>query len=126
MSYLTSEYDLHDKIYFNENAPDGCASCDRTDAVLFDITTEDDQHLRMCGECCDEERRIERLADELAAMPSCDTRAMIIDLGETTRALVNQLQAHDMSCAACASTRKTVQSDRLHVNPAAVCCEGVA
>lgn len=65
---------------------------------------------------------------QLAALPSCDYRLMIIDRSETVQQLVNALRAHDQAqCIACSSTRKTVQSDRMYINPAAVCCEqGVA
>ncbi len=120
-----TEYDMHDKRYF-ETPRDGCDGCARRDAALFDFSTDDGHNLRMCNECCAEERRIELRADELAALPSCDRRAMLIDLADTTRGLVNTLQAHDVSCAACASTRKTVAEDRMHVAPGAVCCEGQA
>lgn len=123
MSYF--EYDTHDKRHF-ETPRDGCANCDRTDAILFDFSTDDGKQLRMCDDCCAEERGLELLADQLAAAPSCDRRAMIVDLADTTRGLVNQLQAHDLSCAVCASTRKTVSEDRLYVAPGAVCCEEVA
>jgi len=34
--------------------------------------------------------------------------------------------AQDLPCVACGSTRKTVQSDRVLLNPAAVCCGEVA
>jgi hypothetical protein len=32
------------------------------------------------------------------------------------------MKVHDVQCAECCSERKTVVSDRLHVDPAAVCC----
>lgn len=101
-----------------------CANCETTVGPIETYMTDDGKQLRLCGDCCETERRMEQRANELAALPSCDARQQIIDTATTTRGLTFGLVSHDLACVACASTRKTVQDDRLYVAPGAVCCEG--
>lgn len=108
-----------------------CFNCNTTPALtdLNDYWPDDQpKAVRLCDDCMEEQQRVEAEANQLAALPSCEYRQMIIDCSETVQQLVNALRAHDQQqCFACSSTRKTVQSDRLYVSPAAVCCEqGVA
>jgi hypothetical protein len=108
-----------------------CFNCKTTPALadLNDYWPDDQpKPIRLCDDCMKEQQRVEAEADQLAALPSCDFRQMLIDRAETVGQLVNLLKAHDQAeCFSCASTRKAVQSDRLYLNPAAVCCEqGVA
>jgi hypothetical protein len=111
----------------DEVASYGCKNCGAT-TNLTDFWPDDQpKPVTLCEDCCEAQAAVEAEADRLSALPSCDYRLMIIDRSETVQQLVNALRAHDMTpCFACASTRKTVQTDRLYVNPAAVCCEGVA
>ncbi len=104
-----------------------CQNCKAT-SDLYDYWPDDQpKSVLLCNDCCEAQAAVEAEANTLAALPSCDYRAMLIDRAETVQQLVNVLKAHDQAaCIACSSTRKTVQSDRLYVNPAAVCCEGVA
>jgi hypothetical protein len=104
-----------------------CENCQTTSGCIETVFTDDGRKPLLCEDCADELRRVERLADELAAKPSCEFRQAIIDRAETTEGLVNALRAHDLvQCIACASTARTVADDRLLVNLAAVCCEGMA
>jgi hypothetical protein len=84
---------------------DGCQNCGtRHDwYLLHEYQTDDGRTLNLCHDCCTEFARIEKLAIELAEMPSCEARQSIIDRAETTEILVNGLSAHDLRCA-CAST----------------------
>lgn len=101
-----------------------CGNCGET-GFLVEIWTDDGRRLLLCDDCAAEERRVETLADQLAAMPSCETRRQLIEDANTTAGLVNALRAHDLSrCVYCYSDRKAVQRDREYVNPDAVCCEG--
>lgn len=122
-----------DHIDFDEGrdyaAPPKCFNCQAKSTNgtwLSEYTTETGEEILLCDECREEEARVERKADELAKLPSCDYRAMIVDQAHSSRELANLLEAHDLYCEACRSTRKTVQDDRLYVQPAAVCCEGRA
>jgi len=88
-----------------------CINCGATRASGADLSEfwPDDQPkpIVLCDDCAAEVRRIERYADELAKLPSCDVRAKIIDDATTTRGLVHALTAHDQSgCVHCYSVRK--------------------
>jgi hypothetical protein len=61
----------------------------------------------LCEDCAEEVRRLEKLADELTAMPGCEERQAIVARAETTAGLVNRLRAHDRSpCSDCAALRR--------------------
>ena len=80
-----------------------CENCGMTEGTIEQIWTDDGRKPRLCEDCAAEVRRLEKLADELAALPSCEARQEIIDTAESTGGLVNRLRAHDMAqCAACA------------------------
>ena len=60
-------------------------------------------------------------ADE---QPACLIAAY--EHAETEAEMLALLRFHIAECAHCGSTTATVQTDRLYVNPAAVCCERLA
>jgi hypothetical protein len=98
-----------------------CANCNTHHDwyLLSEYQTPTGETLLLCDECREEEERIERLADQMAALPSCDYRAMIIDREQSTRVLVNALRAHDMSCSC--SLRKPITAELLApIAPAAL------
>jgi hypothetical protein len=104
-----------------------CENCGNGSAFLGRISTNEGERPLLCTDCAGELRRMEALADALCAQLGCEERERIMDACETTAELVNRLRAHELAqCAACASTRATVATDRLHLNQAAVCCEGAA
>ena len=83
-----------------------CRHCGTTCGYIEEIWTDDGGKPLLCEDCAGEVRRLEKLADELAAAPSCPQRQQIQDTVETTTELVNRLRAHDMvPCVACASAR---------------------
>ena len=87
----------------------GCENCGTTEGFIERIWTDDGTKPWLCEDCAGEVRRLEKLADELAAAPSCQEREQILDTAETTAELVNRLRAHDMAqCAYCASARTRV------------------
>jgi hypothetical protein len=57
-------------------------------------------------------------ADE---QPACLIAAY--EYGATEEEMLSLLRAHIAECALCGSTASTVQTDRLFVNSAAVCCD---
>ena len=80
-----------------------CENCGTTEGTIEQIWTDDGRKPLLCDDCAGEVRRLEKLADELAALPSCDLRQQIIDTAESTGELVNRLRGHDLAqCAACA------------------------
>src|SRR5689334_21643432 len=86
-----------------------------------------DKPVSVCEDCAAEVKRVEGEAAALCLLPSCEERQRIMDGTLTVAGMVNALRAHDMiQCAACLSDRKTVQSDRMYVDAAAVCCKEVA
>jgi hypothetical protein len=46
--------------------------------------------------------------------------------GSSEEEMLSLLRAHIAECAHCGSTAATVQTDRLYLNPAAVCCDRLA
>jgi hypothetical protein len=87
----------------------GCENCGTTEGFIERIWTDDGTKPWLCEDCAGEVRRLEKLADEWATLPSCQEREQILDAAETTAGLVNRLRAHDMAqCAACASARARV------------------
>jgi len=89
---------------------DGCGNCG--------ATTEGWQS-GLCNECREEDNRIERLAAELASVPSCESRQRIIERAQSAAEVVNGLRAHDMSgCGLCraltqaSETRRTAQGEQ--------------
>jgi hypothetical protein len=83
-----------------------CHHCGTTCGYIEEIWTDDGGKPLLCEDCAGEVGRLEKLADELAAAPSCPEREQILDTAETTTELVNRLRAHDrMPCVACASAR---------------------
>lgn len=116
----------YDELHDLPVAVQGCANCHGTPAEGYSLSivhTDDGERLLLCDDCAQENSRMEKLADSLAALPSCEYRQSIIDAGLTVRQMVNALRAHDFLCVACGSTRKTVTDDRLYVRPDAVCCD---
>jgi hypothetical protein len=104
-----SDYDLHDKRYFE--TPVSCQNCNTTRGPIDTISTDDGETLRLCEDCCEETRRIEALADQLAGMPSCEIRQQLIEMAETVRGMVHGLRAHDMACS-CSTVRKSAVAAR--------------
>jgi hypothetical protein len=103
---LARGYSLHLARVFGDDPRDGhaCQNCSATDGDITQIWTDDGTRPWLCDDCAQEVRRLERAADELASVPSCELRQQILDTLETTAQLVNRLRAHDMSqCAGCAS-----------------------
>ena len=89
-----------------------CHHCGTTGGYIEEIWTDDGGKPLLCEDCAGEVRRLEKLADELAAAPSCQQRQQILDTVETTTELVNRLRAHDMTpCIACASARTSAALD---------------
>jgi hypothetical protein len=89
-----------------------CQNCGTTGGYIEEIWTDDGGKPLLCEDCAGEVRRLEKLADELAAAPSCPQRQQILDTVETTTELVNRLRAHDMlPCVACASARTSAALD---------------
>jgi len=89
-----------------------CPHCGTTGGYIEEIWTDDGGKPMLCEDCAGEVRRLEKLADELAAAPSCQQRQQILDTVETTTELVNRLRAHDLvPCAACASARTSAAID---------------
>ena len=89
-----------------------CQNCGTTGGYIEEIWTDDGGKPLLCEDCAGEVRRLEKLADELAAAPSCQQRQQILDTVETTTELVNRLRAHDMvPCVACASARTSAALD---------------
>ena len=90
------------RIWGDEPTGRACENCGTTEGAVEQIWTEDGRKPRLCEDCAAEVRRLEKLADELAALPSCDVRQRIIDTAESTGELVNRLRGHDLTpCAAC-------------------------
>jgi hypothetical protein len=80
-----------------------CENCGATEGIIEQIWTDDGTKPLLCEDYAEEVRRLEKLADEWAMLPSCQEREQILDTAETTAGLVNRLRAHDMAeCAACA------------------------
>ena len=87
--------------YFNPTVEENllaCVNCDTTNGPIETYMTYDGEQLPLCPGCCEAEAYTERLADQLAALPSCDVRQGLIDAAETTRGMVNALTAHDQAC----------------------------
>ena len=66
------------------------------------------------------------LTGDKALLYSDDQPACLIaayEHGETEDEMLSLLRAHVAECAHCGSTAATVQTDRIYINPAAVCCE---
>jgi hypothetical protein len=79
-----------------------CENCRTTEGFIERIWTDDGTKPWLCEDCAGEVRRLEKLADEWAAAPSCPERERILDTAETTSGLVKRLRAHDMAqCAEC-------------------------
>jgi hypothetical protein len=80
-----------------------CEGCGTSSGNIEAIWTDDGNQPVLCEDCGQAVRRLERLADELAAAPCCPDRQRIVDTAETTADLVSRFQAHDLSeCEACA------------------------
>lgn len=96
--------ELHDEPFLSP----ACANCGQT-GDFSEVWTDDGRRLELCDDCAAEERRMERLADQLAALPSCETRQRIIESAATTAGLVNALRAHDLArCASCCCDMREV------------------
>jgi hypothetical protein len=109
------------------DSPAGCENCGTTRGFIDECWTDDGRKPMLCEDCTSEVRRMEVLADELAAKPSCEARQALIDKAQSTEQLVNVLRGHDqIECFACLSTRETAVTDRLFVDAAAICCAGKA
>jgi hypothetical protein len=89
---------------YGESPADACENCGTTRGFINEIWTDDGRMPLLCEDCAAEVRRLEMLADELAARPGCEERAALVDSCEGTWQLVNALRAHDMTpCTGCAS-----------------------
>ena len=94
--------------------PNECYNCRCTQLELLEFWPEDeDRPVFACDDCAAEQRRIEKLADELAAMPSCEEREAIFNLmGLTVQRLVHLLQIHDLKCDCTKMPQQTFQFRR--------------
>jgi hypothetical protein len=103
-----------------------CANCQSPDSITNPVETHmiEGAWTPLCDECMEERQRIERKADELAALPSCDYRAMIIDREQSAAVLVNALRAHDLSCSC--TIRKPIVAELVAVMAPAVLEGGIA
>jgi hypothetical protein len=61
-----------------------------TGGYVEEIWTDDGGKPPLCEDCAGEVRRLEKLADELAAAPSCQERQQILDTVETTTSCQSQ------------------------------------
>ena len=96
----------HHELPFDETHNPGfatpeCENCGSTQVLPNRIWTDDGRKLRLCEECAETERRMEALAHQLAAKPSCEERERILDDCQFTSEVVNRLTAHDMACIIC-------------------------
>jgi hypothetical protein len=106
-------------------AINACQNCGVTHGYLAEVWTDDGTKPLLCDDCAQEVRRLEKLADELAAASGCQDRQQILDTAETTAELVNRLRAHDMAdCMGCASARVSVAADEQPVNSTPICRQG--
>jgi hypothetical protein len=81
-----------------------CENCGTRQGCIETIWTDDGTKPSLCEDCAEEVQRLEKLAHELAVLPSCPQRQQILDHTDTTEVLVNRLRAHDMAqCADCAT-----------------------
>lgn len=84
-----------------------CENCGTSGGHIVEIWTDDGTRAWLCEDCAEEVRRLERVAEELAAMAGCEVRDGIVERAETTAGLVNCLRAHDMAeCSVCAVVRR--------------------
>lgn len=93
-----------------------CQSCGARVAELFPCTWD---IALMVGSCC-----LEPCTDE--GSTGCLVLDAALLAAPNLDAVCAALRAHQAECARCGSTAATVQTDRLHLNSAAVCCEGKA
>lgn len=79
-----------------------CLNCNAT-SNLNDYWPDDQpKAVLLCDDCMEAQQRLEKQADELAALPSCECRQMLIDHAETVQQLVNSLRSHDQQgCMLC-------------------------
>jgi hypothetical protein len=116
---------IHGDDSLDSSAGRACENCGVTGGYLDQIWTDDGTKPRLCEDCAGEVRRLEKQADELALVPSCEQRQQILDTAETAAALVNRLRAHDMSqCAACAAMRARVAAATENESAKSVCGSG--
>jgi protein-arginine kinase activator protein McsA len=101
-----------DRAEFYSAAVLACENCGATEGFIDWIYTDDGRKPHLCEDCIEEQRRIERMADEMSSVPSaCQTRQQIIDESETVQELVNRSRGHDLiGCAECGATRKPAGS----------------
>jgi hypothetical protein len=86
--------------------PNKCFNCETTENLNDYWPDDQPKAVLLCEDCMAEQQRIERLANDLAKLPSCDYRLMLMDKAETVQQLVNVLRAHDMtSCASCVAAQ---------------------
>lgn len=96
-----------------EPEPATCGSCGHPVASLHPCTWDRDL---MVGECC----RVR--SDDLPSEPICPALRAMLMQAETAGELPGLVKLHAITCVHCASDQATVQTDRLYVNPDAVCC----
>ena len=113
------------KRFLTESAE--CERCGRMD----DLKARDG--LMVCYDCQEELDRAAWIAKHEAPLtgdkallyadeqPACLVAAY--EHGTDEAEMLALLQAHITECTHCGSTAATVQTDRLYVDPAAVCCE---
>jgi hypothetical protein len=89
--------------YENRPADRGCQNCGRQEDWyrLVDYRTDYGEDLELCTDCAAEQRRIEALAVELADVDGCGDRDRLVHTARSAGQLVNRLQHHDTTCAAC-------------------------
>jgi protein-arginine kinase activator protein McsA len=78
-----------------------CTNC-KTTQGLIETHITNEGWVYLCDDCAAEDQRMEVLAEQLAASPSCEARQRLMDTAETTGDLVNRLRAHDQTaCNMC-------------------------
>jgi hypothetical protein len=92
--------------------PETCGSCGAEVPELFPCTWDTDL---MVGQCC-----VEPCTEESTGCLALDA---VIMQASNLDEICSAVKAHEAECARCGSTAATVQTDRLYLNPFAVCCE---
>ena len=121
MSTAGNEFSYEEKADALENPPyvytEKCAECGKSfpEGTLQLI---EEYHSVFCEECFPK-------VSLILAAEGCDQLQQAAIAASSVSEIRELFDRHrvEMTCVHCFSTAKTVQSDRISVNPAAVCCE---
>ena len=89
-----------------------CNSCLKEVKELFPCTW-DPENVGLVGECC-----LVHDDDLAPEEPLCPAADLVIAMAHTGHELLALLKAHAAECAACGSTKKTVQDDKVYLEKA--------